>query len=233
MVFDVDNTSVVVQPTVADNSGAIVAFSIEPLLPSGLQLDPESGIISGVADAALKTTRFVITARNEDGFTNQTVFITIESDETDVLNDPWVIPVYAVCGPLLLLAIMIIGAVLWLNKPTFRYNRNIAVGILGERMLSKEIIDSEHRGEVHRLKPHQIGLHPVSPYKLEWFSIEPELPHGLILDENTGAIDGTPSERIPPTKFSIAAFEGKRKYRAVVTIEVQALQGEPPSLDEG
>jgi len=70
------------------------------------------------------------------------------------------------------------------------------------------------------------------PY-LPVFFIEPELPHGLMLDENTGAIDGTPSVRILPTKFSIAAFEGKRKYRVVVTIEVQALQGEPPSLSEG
>ena len=224
MAFDVDNNSIVVEPTVADNSGIIVTYSIEPMLPSGLRLDPVSGIISGAANAALEPTQFVITARNEDGFSNQTVFISVVSDETDVLNDPWVIPVYAVCGPLLLLAIVLLGAVLWLNKPTFRYNRNVTVAMLGERMLPKETIDKEFSGEAHRLKPHQIGLHPVSPYKLERFAIEPELPHGLTLDENTGAINGAPAERIPSTKFTISAFEGKRKYRAVVAIEVRAPQ---------
>ena len=232
MAFDVDNISIVVEPTVAENSGVIVTYSIEPMLPLGLRLDPVSGIISGAADAAFASTQFVITARNEDGFSNQTVFISVVSDETDVLDDPWVIPVYAVCGPLLLLAIVIIGAVLWLNKPTFRYNRNVTVAMVGERMLTKETIDKEFRGEAHRLKPHQIGLHPVSPYKLQRFSIEPELPHGLVMDENTGAINGAPAERIPSTKFSITAFEGKRKYRAVVTIEVQAPQNEASSMDE-
>ena len=232
MAFDVDNNSIVIEPTVAENSGIIVTYSIEPMLPSGLRLDPVSGIISGAADAPLESTRFVITARNEDGFSNQTVFISVVSDEADVLNDPWVIPVYAICGPLLLLAIVMIGAVLWLNKPTFRYNRNVTVAMLGERMLSKETIEKEFSGEANRLKPHQIGLHPVSPYKLQRFSIEPELPHGLVMDENTGAINGAPAERIPSTKFSITAFEGKRKYRAVVTIEVRAPQNETTSMDE-
>ena len=232
MVFDVDNTSIVVEPTVAENSGLIVTYSIEPTLPSGLRLDPESGIISGAPDVALERTQFVITARNQDGFTNQTVFISVESDDANTIDDVWVIPVYAICGPLLLVALVLIGAVLLLNRPTFRYNKNAAVAVLGERMLSKEAINNEYNGEVHRLKPHQVGLHPVSPYKLERFSIEPELPHGLVLDANTGAINGAPAERLTTTKFSITAFEGKRKYRAAVTIEVRAAKSGPSSADE-
>lgn len=68
----------------------------------------------------------------------------------------------------------------------------------------------------------------------ESFSVEPDLPLGLILDEQTGAISGIPDEICPEGFFTITArnFGGTRSTTLAITIHPQAPCGLSYSSDD-
>ena len=75
---------------VADNmpsstGGAVVAYSITPVLPAGLSFDPGSGVISGTPSELSAVTDYTVTAINSGGSVTVTVPITVtDAALTDV-----------------------------------------------------------------------------------------------------------------------------------------------------
>ena len=63
--------------TMISNGGAVDSYSIIPDLPAGLQLDTDTGTISGVPTAAAVKTDYVVTAENVSGKNTATVTITV------------------------------------------------------------------------------------------------------------------------------------------------------------
>jgi hypothetical protein len=53
-----------INPLYPKVKGAVYSFSVEPLLPAGIEIDSVSGVISGTPIGTLEKTSFTITARN-------------------------------------------------------------------------------------------------------------------------------------------------------------------------
>jgi len=63
----------------SSTGGAVVTYSISPALPSGLVLDPASGIISGTPTAASAATNYTVIAWNNAGSTGAMVNIAVNA----------------------------------------------------------------------------------------------------------------------------------------------------------
>ena len=61
----------------SSSGGAVLAYTIEPALPAGLSLDPESGVISGTPSALSSATEYTVRASNSGGSTTATVNIAV------------------------------------------------------------------------------------------------------------------------------------------------------------
>ena len=234
MVFVLNNGSIAFTPEVLGNSGLITAYSIEPPLPEGLFLNNTSGEIYGQPVVAMDPTEYTVTAVNEDGMTNLTVVIEIQPPAGFNWEDVWNNPLYMVCGSFLVILLLV--ALAWFRmilipflfeKRTFEYNFKKTVVYVGEPLLSRAALFAKFGEVPDTLEPFRKGLDPVTRLDLEQFSVEPDLPYGMVLNEETGVIDGTPAERAPNVKYTVFAYVKKKRYKAVVSIEVRANQAMP------
>jgi len=233
-VFVLNNGSIAFTPEILDTSGLITAYSIEPPLPEGLFLNNTTGEIFGQPVVAMDLTEYTVTAVNEDGMTNLTVVIEIQPPAGFNWEDIWNNPLYMVCGSFLVILLLV--ALAWFRmilipflfeKRTFEYNFKKTVVYVGEPMLSRAALFAKFGEVPDTLEPFRKGLDPVTRLDLEQFSVEPDLPYGLVLNEETGVIDGTPAERAPNVKYTVFAYVKKKRYKAVVSIEVRANQAMP------
>lgn len=74
-VFTKGTAITALSPTVS--GGAVVSYSVNPVLPTGLSLNITSGVISGTPTAVTANANYVVTATNTGGSTNATVAITV------------------------------------------------------------------------------------------------------------------------------------------------------------
>jgi len=63
--------------TPSSTGGAVASYSIAPALPSGLALDPTTGIISGTPTVAAVAASYTVTATNAGGHTTDNLSITV------------------------------------------------------------------------------------------------------------------------------------------------------------
>ena len=70
-------------PTV---TGTVAQYSISPVLPAGLQLDPQTGTVSGTPTAAAAQANYTITASNTTGNATAQLTITVNSAGTVLLE---------------------------------------------------------------------------------------------------------------------------------------------------
>ena len=229
MFFVLNDNTTSFEPSIDETSGVITTYSIEPELPPGLEFNQTTGAITGQPLAQMAQTRYVITGTNEDGSTNITVQLEVEPPAGIAWDDIWSNPLYLVCGSfLLLLALLFLSwlrliLIPWLfENRTFEYNLKKTVVYIGETMLSREELFKRFGEVPDNLEAYKRGLDPVTRLELELFSIEPELPYGLEFNPETGVINGTPSERSRNTKYEIHAYIKKKRYKALVQIEVKA-----------
>jgi hypothetical protein len=202
------------------------------MLIDALANPPE--VLEDTPPVAMDTTEFTITAINEDGMTNLTVLIEIQPPAGFNWEDVWNNPLYMVCGSFLVIVLLV--ALAWLRvilipflfeKRTFEYNYKKTVMYVGEPLLSRATLFAKFGEVPDTLEPFRMGLDPVTRLDLEQFTVEPDLPYGLVLNEETGVIDGIPAERAPNVKYTVFAYVKKKRYKAVVSIEVRAHQAMP------
>lgn len=74
--FTINSTIIDLNPSV---SGNVTSYSVFPSLPSGLSLNPTTGIISGTPTALSAATNYTISATNSYGTTTTTISITIST----------------------------------------------------------------------------------------------------------------------------------------------------------
>lgn len=68
--------------------GAATAFTIDPVLPPGLALNPATGAISGTATTVQSASEYTVTATNSGGMVGTTVTITINDVAPSALSYP-------------------------------------------------------------------------------------------------------------------------------------------------
>ena len=73
-------TGVAVAPNAPSSSGgAVTSYGVSPNLPSGLSLDPGTGIISGTPSAVTAAASYTVTATNSAGHTTVGISITVNA----------------------------------------------------------------------------------------------------------------------------------------------------------
>jgi hypothetical protein len=151
-----------------------VEYSIQPELPSGLQMDPVTGVISGTPREQVDIERFVVTATHKEESAQAEVIITIDPKDPDPLS---LAPV-----------------------------DQVVPGIVG--------------------KP----IDPTTPFEAFGFSrkptytLYPDTPPGLQIDEDTGVITGTPTEEFWARYLIIADF-GDERATAEVSFQIDSRGG--------
>jgi len=85
--------SMAVQPTV---EGQVDKYTVEPALPSGLELAPETGVISGTPSAPVDSAQYTVTAMNETGAVSACLTFAIKVMPPESLSYPGVDDVYNV-----------------------------------------------------------------------------------------------------------------------------------------
>ncbi len=153
-------------PGPAIDGSAVEEFSVEPDLPAGLVLNPETGAISGTPLEISTTGFFTITARNFGGLTSTTLAITIHPQ--------------APCG--------------------LSYSADDVV-FMAEFEADPITAD--------------FGCGPV----YDW-EADPALPQGLLLDQQSGTISGTPTEIRSRVEYLITGSNVTGSATSIVAIEV-------------
>lgn len=64
-------------------TGTVSSYSILPALPTGLSINPTTGVISGTPTALSTATNYTVTASNAGGSTTATINITVEEESTE------------------------------------------------------------------------------------------------------------------------------------------------------
>ena len=80
-----------IAPNIPSSSGgAVDAYSLSPILPAGLILNPSSGVISGTPTALAAAANYTVTASNGGGSTTVTLAITVNdpAPSTPVVTTP-------------------------------------------------------------------------------------------------------------------------------------------------
>ena len=157
--------------TITDNSpssagGAVVSYSITPNLPSGLDFNQDTGVISGTPSAVSASVYYAVTATNTGGSATVTLTITVNDVAPSNLSYTANTAIYSV------------GVIITPNVPT------------------------------------STGGAVVS------YQISPSLPDGLIFNDITGEISGTPTALSAETTYTVTAYNSDGSTSVSLTITV-------------
>lgn len=146
--FFIKNTPATqISPSVG--GGAVVNYTISPLLPTGLIFDSQTGQISGTPQVISNTTSYTVTAINSEGSTTYSFYLSVKDEAPQNLN-------YAST----------------------------------ELVLEKGLMMS--------------NLSPTNDNgAIKNYTVSPTLPTGLILENTTGLLTGTPTIIAERTKYTI------------------------------
>ena len=213
-----------------NSGGNVTSWSISPSLPTGLSIDTVNGTISGTPTAIYSWTAYTITGANTGGSVTTTVIIIVEdavpsgitySQSTFILTKDVTIssttPTYS-------------GGVAnsWTISPALPVGLsfNTSTGEIGgtPTLVSPFTIytvtatNSAGSGsttiiiQVNDLQPPNLvavnnsGINTIQPYLFVeggTFEISPDLPFGLTLDISSGEIDGTPTQQLSNSTFTV------------------------------
>ena len=72
--------------TPSNSGGAVVSYSVSPVLPAGLSLDTSTGVINGTPTALTAFASYTVTATNTGGLTSASVHITVNDQASNALG---------------------------------------------------------------------------------------------------------------------------------------------------
>jgi len=90
----------ITENTPSSAGGAVDSYAIAPALPAGLNFDPQTGVIDGIATELLSVTSFTITATNITGEATATVSITVNPQAPAGLGYATSEPIYLQGDPI-------------------------------------------------------------------------------------------------------------------------------------
>lgn len=220
---------VVDQPISPEIAPSIVCadctFTIDPALPSGMELNSVSGVFSGTPLNITANTRYTVTARNAGGFqtvllniltTNETVHCYMDllnGWESTLVNETAVQECPSASG--------YSGNMTRLCLPGSPAQWAPAINncevVIPNITLANTTYNFVKNEQITPIIP------VVSGYDIISRTISPRLPAGLYFDPNTAAISGKPTEKIASTEFTITIRNANGEAHATLTITVTAL----------
>ena len=190
-------TNRAIEPIVPMIEAAEYIVSVSPSLPTGLNLDSETGVISGIPSVVTPMTTYTLTVTNVGGSKTASFSLTIEQGPIDCEADG---DFYAVED----------GQTSSIACPEYytgTIDRLCTHGVFGEPVDNCVVItpsislsiDEYSFTETYEIEP-IVPLIFAAEYTV---SVSPDLPLGLFLNETTGVISGTPEVTLSSSTFTL------------------------------
>eukprot|EP00927_Polykrikos_kofoidii_P078364 TRINITY_DN75197_c0_g1_i1.p1 TRINITY_DN75197_c0_g1~~TRINITY_DN75197_c0_g1_i1.p1 ORF type:complete len:1133 (-),score=231.80 TRINITY_DN75197_c0_g1_i1:260-3658(-) len=176
-----------------EGGGPPAGFHVEPKLPKGLNINTDTGVISGVVlQQSSGEDTFKVIASNSGGTSETEVSVVIHESPPDAINYPDHVSVYS---------------------------HHVPVYIAPEVDLKKygdekvyQALKISATTEARRLVAAPMGL---------TYTVSPDLPQGLLLHTATGVISGTPEAATPEATYTITVENGVGKAQKDLTFAVK------------
>ena len=213
--------------------GALYTIAVEPVLPAGLEMDMETGAITGVPEVVQEAVEYTMTVSNESGMATLTFMITVLSGSTD-------------CDALYGYPASRDGETV--TKPCPEYydgmlSRTCVNGLLseetGECLLLAPVVELNVTEYIFYMNEE---IEPITPtimaaeYNVELIG---SVPSGIEVDRDTGVISGIPTEEVEDAEVSLVVsnLAGVDSVNITITVthrpENCLADGEWPAAEHG
>jgi gliding motility-associated-like protein len=241
-VYPVLSAIAALTPTV---SGTVTGYSISPALPTGLSINPITGVISGTPTQSTAAIVYTVTASNTAGSISAIVSIAVKklmptismNNVRKTFGDPDFIiaaisnspgkinysiniaTIATVSGNIVTLKSGGIATITASQDATDFYE---AATIKAQLLVNPLPKNGFEYPLINILTINKI-IQPIKPMVqgvLTGFSISPSLPNGLSIDSTTGFITGTPTVLSNLIEYTVLASDGMVGLQATLKIQV-------------
>lgn len=237
---------VAITPNVPSSSGgAVVSYAVSPDLPTGLSLDPATGIISGTPAIPTDTAAYTVTATNATGSTTAALTITVVSSGLPAIVSFTAAPAAIAAGEASVLSWNVLGASLLSIDQGVGPVTGTSVTVRPVTTTTYRLSASNTLGTVTATVTVSVGT--GAPANLRYtnatyvvgtaipantptstggailaYAVAPPLPAGLSLDTTTGVISGTPTAVTASATYVVTGTNLSGSTTASVVLAVTA-----------
>ena len=244
-------------------AGEILSWAIDPSLPTGLEFDTTTGIISGMPTEIMSQTMFTVTAENSGGPVMAYINITVLDSLPVIEYVPSVIELLYNSSVVDMSPISTGGPITgWEISPSlpaglvFDNQTGEISGTPTEITVTtvytitasndrgstdyeltitvQDIVYDTSLGPMYAVNGSELDpILPISTISGSHYEVYPDLPAGMVLNNSTGAISGTPTEITALANYTI--YANSSLYNSSFTIEIGVLgdsdgDGQPDEL---
>lgn len=181
--------------------GEITQFSVDPSLPAGLSLNPQTGVISGAPGSSQPATPYTVTGANSAGDVQSSISIAVQeaSVPPPTVTPP---PITTTPPPIIITPPPTVAP-----PATVSYEDEVYVA-------GQPIVPNV---------PTLTGGPPAQ------FAVSPALPDGLAIDPTTGVISGAPTTAQTATPYTVTASNSAGQAQTTLTLAVTRVGAWSPS----